>query len=177
MLKNILFFTNCQKILFFLISNPDKEYFDRKISKLTGVSRAGANFALRDLAKTGLILRERKGRMYFYKALGDDILIKYIKIIQNMVSIHELIKKIKKISLKIVFYGSAAKGENTSDSDVDIFILSRVPDEVEKIIFKNKLREKIQYVIKTPNTYIKSKKNNPTFYNEIEKGILLWEEK
>lgn len=175
--EKILFFTNCQKILSFLIRNPDKEYFDREVSKLTGVSRAGTNFALRELAEKGLILREKRGRMYFYKAPSNDILIKYLKILQNIVFLHPLIEKLKKLSLRIVFYGSAAKGENTTESDIDVFILTRTPDEVGKIIFKDKLREKIQYVAHTPNDFIKSKKRNPTFYKEVEKGIVLWQEK
>lgn len=177
MLEKILFATNCQKILSFLIKNPDKEYFDREISKLTGVSRAGANFALRDLSKEGLVLRAKRGRMYFYKVPADNSLIKHLKISQNIVFLFHLIEKLKKISLKIIFYGSAAKGENTAESDIDIFIMARNPEEIEKIIFKDRLREKIQYVIKTPNDFIKCKKENPSFYREIEDGIILWQEK
>ena len=177
MLEKILFSTNCQKIMFFLILNPDKEYFDREISKLTGVSRAGTNFALRDLAKEGLILREKRGRMYFYKAPSDDILIKYLKILQNIILLRPLVEKIKKPSLRIILYGSSATGENTADSDIDIFIMTRDPNEVKKIIFKNELREKIQYVIKTPDDFIKSQKANSTFYHEVERGIVLWQEK
>lgn len=177
MLEQILFFTNCQKILSFLIRNPDREYFDREISKLTGVSRAGTNLALRELAKKDLILREKKGRMYFYKAPSDDVLIRYLKILQNIVSLHPLTDKLRDLSVRIVLYGSAAKGENTAESDIDIFIMTRDPDKVEKIIFKDKLREKIQYVAHTPNEFIKSKKSNYTFYREVEKGIVLWKEK
>lgn len=173
--EKILFSTNCQKILSFLIQNPDQEYFDREISELTGVSRAGTNFSLRDLAEAGLILREKRGRMNFYKAPANNILIKYLKIIQNIVSLIPLIEKLQKYSLRIVLYGSAAKGENTSKSDIDIFIMTREPGEVEKIIFKDKLRKKIQCVIHTPNGYVKLKKNNPPFYQEVEQGIVLWE--
>jgi len=175
--EKILFSTNCQKVLSFLIRNPDKEYFDREVSRLTGVSRAGTNFALRELAEEGLILREKRGRMYFYKAPSNDILIRYLKILQNIISLRPLIEKLKNLSLRIVLYGSAAKGENTAESDIDVFILTRTPDEVEKIIFKDKLREKIQYVTHTPNDFIKSKKRNPTFYKEVERGIVLWQEK
>ena len=90
MTEKLIFFTNAQKILSFLIQNPDKEYFDRQISKLTRVSKAGANFALRDLAKEGLVVREKKGRMYFYKALSKVPSIKYLKILQNFVSLNHL---------------------------------------------------------------------------------------
>lgn len=177
MLDKILFFTNCQKVLAFLIQNPDKEYFDRQISKLTGISRAGTNFALRDLAKAGLILREKRGRMYFYKVVTGNVLIKYLKVLQNIIYLYSLIEKIKKYSLRIVLYGSAAKGEDISESDIDIFVMTRHPDEIEKTVFKDKLRGKIKFVTRTPNDYIKSKKINPVFYDEVEKGIVLWEQK
>lgn len=177
MLEKVLFFTNCQKILSFLIQNPDKEYFDREISKLTGTSRAGTNFALRDLSKEGLILRERRGRMYFYKAPSGNVLIRYLKVTKTIVSLYSLIEKLKRASLKIVLYGSAAKGEDTSASDIDIFIMTRIPEDVEKIIFKDKLREKIKCVVRTPTDFIGFKKDNPVFCKEVESGIVLWEHK
>lgn len=113
--------------------------------------------------------------MYFYKASSDDITIKYLKILQNLLTIRPFIEKLKKKSQKIILYGSAAKGENLTESDIDLFIMSRLPDEVEKLMYKSKLREKIQCVVNTPTNYVKMKKNNPAFYSEVEKGILLWE--
>jgi len=177
MSEKLLFFTNAQKILSFMLRNPDKEYFDREISKLTRVSRAGANFALRDLAREGLILREKRGRMYFYRVSSDDVLIKYLKILQNIIFLRPLIEKLKKFSLRITLYGSAAKGENHSESDIDIFIMTRDVDDVERVIFKDKLREKIKYVAHSPNDYVKMEKNNLVFYKEVEEGIVLWESK
>lgn len=174
---NLLFFTNSQKILSFLIANSDKEFYDREISKLTGVSRAGTNFALRDLYKSDLVTREKRGRMYFYKVQLKDILIRYLKIVQNISCLRQLVNKLKNCSIKIILYGSASSGDNASGSDIDLFIMSRTPSEVEKIIFKNSLREKIKYTTSTPNNYIKSKKNNSVFYSEVEKGIVLWQEK
>jgi predicted nucleotidyltransferase len=174
-LEKMIFATDRQKVLSFLIQNPDREYFDEEVSRLTGVSRSGANFALRDLAKTGTISRERRGRMCFNKALSSDVFVRYFKIVQNIATLFPLVNKLRRASLKITLYGSAAKGENTSESDVDLFILTRVPAEVEKILFRDTVREKVQCVIRTPSDFVKSKKKNPAFYAEVEKGITLWE--
>lgn len=177
MIDKILFFTNCQKVLLFLIQHSDKEFFDRQVSRLIGISKAGANFALRDLVKTGLILREKRGRMFFYRVSSGNTVIKHLKILQNIISFYSLIEKIKSLSLKIVLYGSASKGENTDESDIDIFIMTREPEEVKKIIFKDKMRKEIQYVANTPNEFIKLKKENPIFFKEIGNGIVLWQAK
>lgn len=176
-MKDILYSTNCQKILSFLLSNPDKEFYDLEISKLTGVSRAGANFALKDLEKSNLVKRERKGRMCFYRIDIKDKLIQYLKIVQNIILLYPLVCELKAISVKIILYGSSAKGENLSDSDIDLFVISRHPRKAKEIIFKDPLREKIQYVINTPNEFAMLKKENSVFYKEISHGMILWEEK
>lgn len=173
MIENILCSTNSQKILDFLLSHPNEEFYDRQISKLTGVSRAGTNFSLRDLVKSNLIQRQKRGRMCFYKIDYKDTLIKHLKIVQNIILLYPLVSVLKTISLKIILYGSAAKGENLTNSDIDLFILSNHLKKVKNIIFKNRLREKIQYVINTPTEFAKLKKQNPVFNKEISKGITL----
>jgi len=176
-IKKILYSTNSQKILDFLLSHPDEEFFDRQISKLTDISKSGTNFALRELAKANIIKREKRGRMCFYKIEHNDILVKHLKIVQNITLLYPLLSKLKSISLKIILYGSAANGDNTMESDIDIFILSRQQKKAKNIIFKDPLREKIQYIITAPNDFAKLKKENPVFYKEILNGIPLWEQK
>lgn len=177
MTKNILFNTNSQKILDFLLSRPNEEFYDRQISKSTGISKSGTNYSLRELAKAQLVHRQKRGRMCFYSIDDQDSLIKHLKILQNIAVLHPLVRKLKSISLKIILYGSAAQGENLSDSDIDIFVQTRDPKKAKRILYKDPLREKIQYVINTPNELAKLKKGNPVFHKEISKGIILWERK
>ncbi|UCG35596.1 MAG: nucleotidyltransferase domain-containing protein [Candidatus Omnitrophota bacterium] len=175
--EQALYVTNKQKVLAFLLEHPDKKFYDREVSNLSGVSRAGTNFALRELYNEGLIKRERKGRMHFYYIDTKDALIKQLKITQNMIKFFPLLKKIKPFAIKVILYGSAAKGRNTEASDFDIFILTREPDKVKNILFKTPLREKIQYIVQTPDEYAKLKKTNPVFNKEISEGLILWEQK
>lgn len=177
MKENTLYATNRQKVLSFLLDHPDKVFYDREISRLSGVSRAGTNFALRDIYKEGLIKREKRGRMYFYSIDIANPLIKQLKITQNITRLSNLLEKLKPFSLKVILYGSAAKGTNTQESDLDLFILTREKNEIKKIIFESSLREKIQYVSQTPNEYARSKEENPVFHKEISEGIILWDQK
>lgn len=177
MLKDIIYNTSAQKVLYFLLSSPNEKYFDREISRLSRVSKAATNFALRDLLKAKLVSREKKGRMYFYYVDTNNFLIRQLKITQNVLKIQPLIDKLKPIALRVVLYGSFAKGENHKDSDIDIFILSREPQRVKDLIYRNSLREKVQYVIHTPQQLAKLKKDNAVFLKEISAGIILYEEK
>jgi len=177
MLKDIIYSSSIQKVLYFLLSSPNEKYFDREISRLSKVSKAATNFALRDLMAAKLVSREKKGRMYFYHVDTDNPLIRQLKINQNIINVQPLMGKLKPVSLKIVLYGSSAKGENLKESDIDLFILSREPQEIKNIIYRSHLREKLQYVINTPQQLAKLKKENPVFLKEISSGITLYEEK
>lgn len=177
MLNKIIYSTSAQKVLHFLLSHPDEKYYDREISRLSKVSKAAANFALRDLVKTNLIGREKKGRMYFYYADLASPFIQQLKITQNIINIKQLAEKLEEICLKIVLYGSASKGKNHGDSDIDLFILTREPQKVKNAIYKSPLREKIQYVISTPQEFTRLKRENPVFSKEISSGLILYEGK
>ena len=168
--------TNSQKALDFLASNPGKDFFSSEIQKATSISRAGVYFALKELTKEGLVSKRKKGKIIFYSIIYNDSAIKQFKVLQNVLMLRLLVSKLKPLSKKIVLYGSASRGENDSASDIDLFILSKEPDETKKIIALIKSKQKIQTVIKAPSELADFKKDEKIYCNEVERGIVLWEE-
>jgi predicted nucleotidyltransferase len=177
MLNEIIYSTSVQKVLYFLLAHPDKKYYDREVSRLARIGRAATNYSLRTLIDTGLVEREKKGRMYFYYVSADDPIIRQLKITQNLFYIRPLAEKIMPSSLKIVLYGSSSKGTNHAESDIDMFVLSREPNKVKDLIYKSPFKEKLQYVVNSPQDFIRLKKENPMFYKEVSNGIILHEGK
>lgn len=177
MLKDIFYTTSLQKVLYFLLAHSDKKYYDREISRLAKVSRASTNYSLHNLMNAGLVERDKKGRMYFYYINNEDSLIKQLKITQNLIDIKPLVDKLKPVSLKIILYGSASTGTNHAESDLDLFVLTREAKKTKDIIYKSSLKERLQYVINSPQDFIKMKKQNLIFYKEISNGIILYEGK
>jgi len=173
-LEKILFSTNQQKILSFLLKNPEEQYYDRQISLLSKVSKAGTNFALRDLAKAGIIEKEKKGKMNFYQLSENTALVKELKIVLNIMLVNELTEKTKEYCSKIILFGSASKGENNKESDIDILFITTEKQKVNSIVLKDHSREKIQPVIVTQNDFIKMKSDNPVFYKEVNEGKVIW---
>lgn len=173
-----IFYATCQqRVLYFLLAHPDQKYYDREISRLVKAGKASTNYALRGLIDTGLVEREKRGRMYFYFVNPEDPIIRQLKITQNLIDIRPLVEKLKDISLKIVLYGSSAVGTNHAGSDIDLFVLTRDIKKAKDIIYKNPLMERLQHVITTPQDLVKLKKDNPVFYREVSGGIVLHEEK
>lgn len=177
MLNEIFYSTSAQKVLYFLLAHPEKRFYDREVSRLTKVGRAAGNYSLRNLIDTGIVKREKRGRMYFYYVSLDDPIIRQLKITQNLIYIRPLAEKIKDVSLKIVLYGSSATGTNHADSDIDLFVLSREPKSVKDLIYKSQFKEKLQYVVNSPQDFIKLKKENPVFHKQVSSGIILHEAK
>jgi len=177
MLNEILYSTSVQKVLSFLLSHPEERLYDREVSRLAKVGRAATNYSLRALIDTGIVRREKRGRMYFYYVTLDDPIIRQLKITQNLVYLRPLVENLKAVSLKIVLYGSSATGTNHADSDIDLFVLSREPKRVKDLIYKSSFKKGLQYVVNSPQESIRLKKENPVFHKQVSSGIILYEAK
>ena len=170
----LVFYTNNMKALALFLKNPSASFYGGEVAKRTGLSRAGANFALRDLSHEGLLLKEGRGRMDFYRLDGLNPVARQMKVVFNVVQLVPLTNALSKCSIRIVLYGSAATGENAEDSDTDLLILSRDKKEVEKIVGKY-FFERLQPVIHTPQEWAVIEGNNPVFAEETRHGLILWE--
>lgn len=175
MKKNILIATNAQKILYFLIDHPIRNFLESEIQKSTKISKSGVNYALRELVNTDFLFRNKRGKAFFYTLNHKNLIVKQLKVIETITQINGLLKKIKPVTSKIILFGSSSRGENTADSDIDLLIISRNKDLVLKQIKKHKNKRKIQSIICTNLSFIEKKETDPVFYEQVNKGIILWE--
>jgi predicted nucleotidyltransferase len=169
--------TNPLKILSFLVDNPDKEFLGSEIQKATSSSRAGVYFALKQLVDQGYALRTQKGRFHLYRAAYRDPVTKQFKILRNIILLETAVTKLQSISKKIILFGSASRGEDVSASDIDLLVISPDPESAKKIIASEKLERKIQPVIMTPLKWTEFKEKEKIFSEEVDGGIILWEER
>jgi len=174
-MKDIIISTNAQKVLNFLIQEPGREYLSSEIHKSTGISKAGINFSLKDLVKAGFVKIQKKGKFYIYSAKFANPVIKQIKIASMLIFLTAFLNKLKKSAIKIILFGSVARGENDKNSDIDILVITNNRDEVEKNIRSRFRRLKLQLIIRTPVEYAEMEKKEKIFYKEVERGIILWE--
>jgi predicted nucleotidyltransferase len=176
-LKSYFSNTSQQRILAFLANHPSRSYFDKEVREATELSSGATNQALRELAEEGYIQKEKKGRMSFYSVDLSNPLIRQLKILLNITSIYPLIEKLRDRSVRIILFGSTAQGTNMEDSDIDLFVLTNTPKEVTKLVNDSNLAEKTQLVIKKPVDWAALKNRDPIFYEEVERGLILWEAK
>ncbi|MDD5013071.1 MAG: nucleotidyltransferase domain-containing protein [Candidatus Pacebacteria bacterium] len=174
-IKKHIFTTATQKILDFLIANTDKQSTEKEITEKTGVKKSAVNLALKELVKDGLLEKEKIGRTSVHSLSKDHAIIKELKILQNIIQIYPLVEKIKPLSQKIVLFGSSARGTNTTESDIDIFVQSNNPEEIKRIIDSSELKERIQLIVKMPKEMVVINKEKPLIFQEIDKGRILFD--
>ena len=174
-MNNVLLSTAAQQVWDFLCRDPQQAFYGTEVAQETRLSKGGVSEILRAMAGQGLLKTEKKGRMVFYRVDARSPLVRQFKVLCNVTLAEELTRKIKPFCEKIVLFGSCAQGEDTMESDVDIFIVSREKEQVRALVVPGKNHRKVQLVIKTPQEFIALDRKEPVFYREIQRGILLWE--
>jgi predicted nucleotidyltransferase len=89
--------------------------------------------------------------------------------------LNPVINDLKNISEKIILFGSCSTGDDTAESDIDLFILSHDPTKVKTYLNKKRTGRTIQAVVANAAELVKLKEHDKAFYQEINKGITLWE--
>jgi predicted nucleotidyltransferase len=180
MLQPHLIATVDQKVLSLLAKFSDQEFYEREVARTLGISYGSANRALNGLYSTGAIARRREGKMYFYSIDSSNAAFTEFKKMVNLMLVEPLVEELKKMSSRVILYGSCALGTDTSESDIDLFIVSHNKEDVSNVIsdftfpkgFEN---IHIQPVIRTPVELLEGGESERTFMEEVERGIVLWE--
>ena len=180
MLQPHLISTVNQKVLSLLAKFSDQEFYEREVARKLGISTGSANRALNELYSTGTVKRRREGKMYFYSIDSSNTALTQFKKIVNLMLIEPLVEKLKKISSRVILYGSCALGTDISESDIDIFVVSKskkgVANAISGFTFPRGFENiHIQSVLRTPVELLEGGESEQAFMEEVERGIVLWE--
>jgi len=158
-----------QELLRYLALNPDSEFHLRDLSRAIGRSVSGTHSAMKGLERSHLVLSRTSGRNKYFK-VGNDSSIRFFKVFRNTLEVTALIRPFMDHIQKAILYGSLSRGEDTSQSDIDLFLISS---------FKEGLSEIPKYLMERPvnlrivdgSELLLLRKNDPGYVAEVEKGI------
>ena len=120
------------EILNILLLNADEEFYQADLAKKTNQALIQIQRATKTLEFIGLITSTKKGRMIYYKAVKnhpafEDLKRLFFKTLSIGAQIQHALHSLKtEIDLAFIF-GSVAKNNETTDSDIDLFIVSNLP--------------------------------------------------
>ena len=163
--------------LFPFFEEPNRKFHLRELSKVLGVSPAGARKIASELIKYDLIVESRERNLRLFQANADNKIFKEYKKFVTITRIFEsgLISFLNQEFLypPIILFGSAAMGEDIKKSDIDIFVLANQKISPDLANYEKIINRKIQLFIMNQNEFATLRKNNPELYNNILNGIKL----
>ena len=132
---------------------------------------------LRSFANLGLLLREKQGRMLFYRANMDNPLVRQLKILFTLLQLDDLIKQAKPSSHRIILFGSSAEGTDVKESDIDILLLTNQKSQLTDVVheFNAKSQRRIAPIILDPQGFSKLRREDTALFDRISRGMILWQ--
>ena len=163
-------------ILSYLSKNIYQENTVSNISKELNLSVGSVHTILKKFEQAGLVTGRTLGKNVIYELDKNNPILKPFRTFDNINGIFPIIEAIKPFSRKIILFGSCARGEDTVNSDIDLFILAdEKKEKINEIIDLAKASRQINPVIVGTIEFMELEKNDKVFFEEIMKGIVLWE--
>jgi predicted nucleotidyltransferase len=164
---------NWIKILKLFFDGPKVTLHIREVARRSKLTPRGSKYILDSLKNEGLLNNESNGIVSNYWGNYNNEKFMGLKRSLNLYSLYSsgLIPELEgfyRIPKCIILFGSYAKGEDTSKSDIDIAVITDMEGLPELIKYEKILNRKINI------TLIKNVKlENANFINSIANGIVL----
>lgn len=164
-------------ILSIFTENPERWFHLREFSKVARINVSTAKKYLEIIHKEGMILRKKERNLVLYKANRENpefINLKKFYLIGKIIKsgLLDFIEKEYNFP-PIILYGSASKGEDSENSDIDIFVLSEKTKHPSLAVFEKKLKRSIHLIIMNKEDFRKAKISNKYIVNNLINGIML----
>ena len=126
---NVLFTKTQQKVLGLLYGQPYKSFYLNEIVRLSDIGRGTIKRELERMTASGIIIQKRIGNQNHYQANEScPVYQELLGIVRKTFGIADVIKTaLTPIFDRILFafiYGSIAKSQDSSKSDIDLLVIS-----------------------------------------------------
>ena len=163
------------KVLNVFFDFPRRNFQIREISKIIGLAFPSVIAHLNALVKDSFIVREKKGTYFSYRANRDNEMIKLYKKIFLVVRLKEcgLVDYIYDLCMpdSIILFGSASRGEDIEESDIDIFVQAKEKKmSMEK--YEKLLNRKIVLFFKEDFSKLSNELKNNVLNGALLRGYL-----
>jgi len=175
MLASLLFGIYRQRVLGLLLLNPERSYYVREIARLTNTAAGTLHKELARLAAAGLLVRESVGNQVRYSANRDCPVFGELASILRKTSglVDVLAEALSPVENQIILafvFGSLARGEQESGSDVDVMLVGGIgfADAVRVLHpVQATLQREINPVVYSPDEFHRRNTNGDSFIREV----------
>jgi predicted nucleotidyltransferase len=164
------------KTLGWFYTHPDERYFVRQLANILREDSTNLSRELSTLADLGILSSAKEGNLKYYQANKNCPYFNELKglVLKTTGVIGELKSRLEKLpEIKYAFiYGSYAKGDEGTYSDVDLMIIGDVDLERLDLLIHNleqKVGRSINYLTYDYNEFLTKKKGKDGFIMDVLK--------
>ena len=167
--------TRSLETLIFLSRHPRNSYYVRELSKLLSISTGSASAQLRNLQEAGLISSEQKGRTLLFRAAISHPVVREAKVFATLMELSPLNSSEKSPVLRMILFGSCAFGEDSEESDIDLYIETTDRPVVKTLLARTEsgISRKISPIIVSPEEAIQLRIRDRPLFERISAGKIL----
>lgn len=163
---------NMLEVLSFFIRNPSAKISYTDLRKKLKLAKATITKHLNFLLKEEIIKVERIGLNKIHQLNKENYTVKHLKILDNLLRLSDIVEVGKKYGIEIYLYGSASRGEDTEESDIDLLLIGKIKKEeiladIKKI--SDKLNREIKVAVFTQLEWSQISRKDAPFYERVEK--------
>ncbi len=130
-LATVLFSKARRAVLGLILSHPGRAFYLREIVKLTGLGIGQLQRELEQLAAAGIIRRFEQGRHVYFQAdqncpVYDELRGIIVKTVGVADELRRTLSPLRDRIRVAFIFGSVARGEENSDSDLDVMVIGDV---------------------------------------------------
>ena len=164
------------KLLGWLLSHSDESFFVRQMEQLIDENSTNISRELRRLEQMGIVQSEKRANLKYYKINPKCPFYKelkglFLKTVGAPAVIEKVLKDIGGIDTAFI-YGSLAKWQENSGSDIDLLIVGNIDEDklLESLPnLERRLGREINYSIYGLEEFRKNKKEGDGFINTVLK--------
>lgn len=159
-------------ILTFFLEKPKTKLNQKELKQKLKLAKATATKWLKVLEKQNFIKVEKIGVTKLYTLNRENPIIKQLKRLNTLSNLIKIKDITDKFNVKVYLYGSAARGEDVEESDIDILIIGNI--KKEQIIreinnLANIIKKQIKVQIFSQQRWSKLAREDKAFYERVEK--------
>lgn len=166
-----------KKLFGYYFTNPEACHYVRELATHLNVDPTNLSKELRRLEEEGVFISEKKGLQKYFSlnkkyALFQELKSIVFKTIGIQGALREIINQVSGIELAFI-YGSYAKGDEKSTSDIDLMVVGspdrkKFTSEIRKL--EDKLEREINFNLYTSDEFSKKRKEKGSFLAQVIRG-------